>query len=903
MPSTSADRSTGDGRGAQPPDPVSAAPNGDPILLARFAVPVLPSTFVPRPRLTRRLTEQASRPLVLVNGPAGAGKTLLVADWAAGGSATGPVAWLTVESSDNAPGVFWAYVIESLRHRGVGLAADVVGPADAHEVDVSLLARLAACLHDQDPPVTLVLDEFERVSSPRVAEGLNDLLRHAAPGLRLILISRDEPLLPLHRYRAAGELTAVRAADLAFAPDEAAALFAGHGIPLPEETVAAVTERTGGWAAGLRLSALAAQEATDPVACLREFEAGHSTIADFLTAEVLEAQSAGTQELLLRTCILGQVHPDLADALTGRRDAERILEDLYRANAFVLPLCHRWYRYHPLFAEILRVHLRARHPGLERRLHDAAARWLAGAGRIAEALGHAAAAAEWEFAAELFLDRLEIGRLFVGRDADGLARLFAEMPPTASGPAPELIRAALQLVHHSPERALAHLRRAEEQLPDGAEDETASLLMSAACLRVLAGRALGVTEMAESAAEETTDVGKRLPQELLDRHPELPALVLTDLGSALLWDGRFAEAGRALTAVAEASDGAGTAQLRHESLSRLGLIDLLDGRLGRAETRVRAAAAEAERSGLPRSAGTGAAHLVLAEVAIDRDELPAADSALRLAGTAAAAHPDPLVAQETALARSRLRLAEGDPQGALDAVREAEKAVPDGAGSPWLADRVAVSASAAHLSAGRPEAALAALDDADPLVPEAAVASARARLALGEPREALDTLAAAPPRTVRTSTVNVEALLTRAHAALSLGDEETALRQLGRALANADPERIRLPFRLSGPWLRHLLRASPGLAASRDWLRPGLRSGPTLLGAADAGGPVLVEPLSEREHDVLERAAEMMSTDEIAEDLYLSVNTVKTHLKSINRKLAASRRGEAVRRARELGLL
>ncbi|WP_042367379.1 LuxR C-terminal-related transcriptional regulator [Streptacidiphilus neutrinimicus] len=900
------------------PFSTSSTPSGDPVMVARFAVPVLPATYVRRPRLVGRLAEGVRGPLVLVTGPAGAGKTLLVADWfrAERGRAgrAGRAVWLTLERPDDDPGLFWAYVLQALQHHGVELPADITAPAEAGEADQALLGRLAAHLQAREPseqPVVLVLDEFERIGSPEIAAGLHELLRHAGLGLRLVLVSRTEPLLPLHRYRVSGELTSLRAADLAFSADDSVALFGAHGLAVSEESVRALTARMAGWAAGLRLAALAAPEAPDAEACLRDFEAGQSTIADFLTNEVFTTQPAPTQDLLLRTCILDQVHPDLADALTGRRDGARILADLYRANAFVTPVGHSWYRHHPLFAEIVRIRLHVWQPGLERELHARAARWLGEHGQPEPALAHAAEAEDWEFAATLLVRSLAIGRLLEGRDAERLCRLFAAMPPQTPGPAPALVRAALALAGRDADQAVHHLRDADEALRDAdraqpLSAQTAALRLTGACLRVLAARLHGSADSAEAAAEEAAGLRAQLPRELVDEHPELSAHLMGDLGAVLLRDGRFDEASRALVAAAEAPDAPGTAQLRHESLSWLGLIDVLDGRLARAEARARAAVTEAERSGLRPGTGTRAGQLVLAEVAIDRGELDAADAELRRADAASADRADPVVTQELSVARSRLMLAKGEPAAALHALQEGEKAVPEGAGSPWLADRVAATASTALLAAGRPDAAIDALCDADPQAPEPAVASARARLACGQPETALRDLGELGPRHGPGSVVDVQALLTRAQAADALGDPAGARRLVRRALAAADAERLWLPFRLASPWLRRVLRGDEALTRPYAWLPSDLRparSYPPGAGAAQPGLPVVVEPLTGREHEVLARAAELMSTEEIAADLHLSVNTVKTHLKSINRKLGAGRRGEAVRRARMLKLL
>ncbi|MFJ8622697.1 LuxR C-terminal-related transcriptional regulator [Kitasatospora sp. NPDC093550] len=891
------------GRG---PEPTRRIPGGDPVLSARFAVPPLPATFVRRERLVERLAEGLGTSLLFVSGPAGAGKTLLVADWLTTTRPAGSTVWLTVEREDNAPGVFWTYLLEAVRHHGVALPDDIGVPARAQEVDHSLLARLAAHLSRLDEPVVLVLDEFEQVTSPEVASDLHFLLGHAGPGLRLVLISRTEPLLPIHRYRASGGVTEVRAADLAFRPEEAADLLHRHGLDLPAGSSRTLVERTGGWAAGLRLSALAAQGAADPEAYLAEFEASRSTVADFLLAEVLDTQPAETQDLLLRTSVLERIHPELADALTGRSDGARILADLCRANAFVEPVGHSWYRCHPLFAEILRMHLAARSPGLERELHRRTARWLAAAGFPGEALPHAAAAGDWEFAAARVVDGLALGRLSTGSDAERLDELFAGMSPHARGHAPELVRAARDLARHEVDGGLEHLRRAEALLREHDRADVAAALLGAAHLRVLAGRLLGSADMARTAARQAEELEEHLPRELLEERPELRALRLNDLGSVLLWEGSLDAAGAALTAVLRTPDGAATVGPRQEALARLALIEVIAGRPARAEAHLRRAAAEAERAGLRPAARTGAVQSVLAALAVDRDDLPAARAALdRAAGSAAVRH-DPAVAAGLAIVRARVLLAGDHVRAALDALAEPRDDGPAATGPPppWVRSGVAVVRSAAHLADGDPAAALEAVRRDGTDGPECAVAAARAHLAAGESRAALGLLDAVPARGGHGPAIAVRILLTRAQAACALGDEAGAQRLLTRALTLARPEQLRRPFREAGPWLRQLLRARPALVSSHGWLPPDLLPGVPVTGGPDTAAPEQpVEPLSDRELDVLERAAQLMSTDEIAADLFLSVNTVKTHLKSINRKLSVSGRSRAVRRARELHLI
>ncbi|WP_405964896.1 LuxR C-terminal-related transcriptional regulator [Streptomyces sp. NBC_00723] len=891
-----------------------ADPQGDPFLRTRFVIPARPVTFLRRERLVRHLDEALRTPLTMVNGAAGAGKTLLVADWAA--ARDRPVAWLTTDAAEQGPGMLWAYLLHALRASGTSLPAEIGCPADASRVPPNLLARLAAELSTRDRPVIVVLDEFDRVIDPEIADQLEFVLHHAGDGLRLILVTRTEPLLPLHRYRAAGDLTEIRGAELAFTAEEAAELLGLHGLRLPPHATHGLVERTRGWAAGLRLCALAAQENPDPELYLKEFEADRTTVADFLLAEVLRRQPPETQDLLLRVSVLDRFRPELVNALTERTDAGPILAGLYRENAFVEHLGQDWYRLHPLFGEILQAHLRVRSPGLEPELHRRAAHWLRGSGALTETLCQGAAAGDWEFTAGALIDDFAIGWLFTGLRSDELAELFARMGPEAAGPATDLVRAAGDLSRRDLDRGLRHLRRAEQGLtselgltagpgdaaeqaltaewsPAGEEPGLVAARLSCALLEALAARLTGAPGRAERAATAAETLCDQAPAHLLERHPELTALLLAHLGSARLWAGRFDDASAALSRVAGASAGASTALAREDSLGRLALIDYLNGWLGRAERKARAAVTETERYGLPQPSGSGMGRLVLAAVAVDRDDLGRARALLAEAAESDPALRDPVMEAGRAIATARLHLARGDTRAALEA---AERAVPAAVISPWAAGQTALVVSAAHLAGGRPETAFEVLQPLSGEQPACAVGAARAQLAAGRPGAAIDLLDGVRSEGGAGPAVTVRALLVRAQAAAESGDAVSSRRLVAQALREARRDGLRRPFVEAGPWIRPFLDAMAPRVPATDRATPGA--------VASDGPPLpLVEELSGRERDVLGRLALTMSTEEIAADLYVSVNTVKTHLKSVYRKLAVNRRNDAVRRARELNLL
>ncbi|WP_369195064.1 LuxR C-terminal-related transcriptional regulator [Streptomyces djakartensis] len=886
------------------PGPTGADPLGDPLLRTRFALPGRPATFLRRPRLVRHLDQALRTPLTVVGGSAGAGKTLLVADWAA--RLPQPVAWLTCDPADRAPGVFWAYLLEALRSAGL----DVAGPADGSRVDRRTLTRLAAALERRDHTAVVVLDAFDEVTSPEIAEQLEFVLHHAGRGLRLVLVTRTEPLLPLHRYRTSGEMTEIPDAELAFTPGEAHELLSRHGLHLPPNTVRSLVERTGGWAAGLRLCALAARQGADPDTYVQRFEAAHSGVADYLLAEVLDRQTPGTQDMLLRISVLDRCCPELADALTSRTGAGAALAALHRENAFVRYLGQSWYGLHPLFAEILRARLRERSPGLEPELHSRAAHWLRDSGALSEALTQGAAAGDWEFAAGALVEDLALGQLFTGPRTPDLSGLFARMSPDATGPAPELVRAARELDRRDLTHGLARLRRTGEDLArDGAQPPQA--LLGHALLEALAARLTGSPGRAEEAAERARDLRPDIPAQLLDEHPELTALLLTHLGAVRLWAGRFEDARSALSAVTGGPGGAATALPRWEALGHLALIDQLHGWSARAEHKAQAAAGQAERHGLPQRSGAGLGPLVLAALRIDRDELGEAEALLDAADLCRPAAEDPVTEAVRTLTRGRLHLAMGDAAAALAA---AETVVRAAVGSPWAQDQSALLAAGAHRAQGRPELARKVVERAACHRTACAVEAARASLAEGEPERALALVDELPESGGPGPAVTVRAALVRAEALQATGEEAPARRLLADALLDGRRERLRRPFREAEPWIRPLLRAGRLRELAEGWLlsAPPAEAGPghgtvrhraTVTIATGRPPDLVVEELSARERDVLFALAEMMSTEEIAAELHVSVNTVKTHLKSIYRKLAVSRRADAVRRARDLRLL
>ncbi|MGH3151505.1 MAG: hypothetical protein ACRDOB_12370, partial [Streptosporangiaceae bacterium] len=423
----------------------SPASAGDPIPAAKITAPSVPDWAVQRPRITK-LIAQGTRwcPLTVLTGPPGAGKTMALALWAV--AHPGAVAWVCLDKFDNRPGTFWLNVVAALRRSGVAIPkawrAERGRPGD----EVFLL-RFAAALAAQDPPVTLVLDDLHLLTEPQILKGLDFVLRNVGPGLRLAVSSRMDPLLPLYRYRLAGELTEIRASDLAFSVAEAGLLLAQHGSTLTADLLESLTRRTEGYAAGLRLAAISLGSHPDPGQFIKELIAEDSALTGYLVDEVLNALPPEVREVLFSTSILEHVSADAAVELTGAEQAAGILTALVRTNAFIQPIGSRRYRYHPLFAEVLRLKLRRDYPDRVAILHQRAARWYQRNGLLTDAVRHAAQAGDWPLAAAAVIDGMAIGQILEPRGSQSLAEEFARMPPDEawSVPQPHLVLAAVAL--------------------------------------------------------------------------------------------------------------------------------------------------------------------------------------------------------------------------------------------------------------------------------------------------------------------------------------------------------------------------------------------------------------------------------------------------------------------------
>jgi LuxR family maltose regulon positive regulatory protein len=882
-------------------------PAEDPVLMSKITIPGVPHWIVSRPRIDKLIADGAQGPLTMVTGPPGAGKTMAITSWAAARDDPGILAWIALDEYDNRPRVFWSYVLAALTLAGI--AVPRIWPAAGRGTAVShaFLLRLSSALALQGQPVVLVVEDFHLLTDADILDSLGYVLRNAAPGLRLVISSRIQPPLPLHRYRLNGDLTEVRAEDLAFSVAESGSLLAQLGIRLSGESLECLTGRTEGWAAGIRLAAISLDGHPDPDQFVKELGAEDSAVTGYLVEEVLNAQPAARREFLLRTSILDRVNVDIAGALSDDGQAADLLPSLAAANAFIRPLGHGWYQYHSLFADILRLKLRREFPGQLPELHRQAAGWYRRNGYLADAVRHAGAAADWPLAARIVLDDLAIGQLLEPRGEHSLADEFSQMPANQEGAPPQLrlVAAAIELASGTDAAAATSLRAAEsmlEQLP--ALDEIPARL-AAALIRMALCRRSGELNSAAAASARAEALLAEIPESLLARRPSVRAQLLLGRGIAEFWTGDLEKAAAAFAVGAAVAPD--SSPERQDCLGHLALAEALRGRLSRALQLAAEAAGPDDQAEEGRAGRTpAAASVALAFAHLERNELRAAHDGLMRADASLRMCPDKLMCAVANLVAARSRLARGHAEEALEQLSRARRAwsLPR-----WLELRLTLLESRASAAAGDIGAAVDAARRAEAhSAPEASAALAYAWLEAGDRQAAGAALAGAlaggPDQPEQ---AGLDGSLLEARFCYGGHDGVRGRRSLMRALQLGKPEQIRLPFALERVWLRPVLRRDPDLARSfRQLLEPdALSSGspaamPSVTGRA---APLVVDRLSEREREVLQRLSGMLSTAEIASEMYISVNTVKTHLKSIYRKLSADHRGEAVRRARQLNLI
>jgi len=876
----------------------------------RFTIPRQPDGLVRRSRLLEHLERGVSGPLTLVSAPAGTGKTVLVSTWAR--RARGPVGWVTLEANDASRPTFWSSFSLALQRCGVDipLPADPVDPAAAGTPYVdAVVTALAERSQGQGAEPVLVALDCESEISPAVAEDLACLIRRSAGLLRLVVATRVDPVLPLHRYRLSGTVVEIRMTDLAFTPDEARELMRRAGVELSEPTLQAVVDRVRGWGAGLRFAAVALARQADRERAALEFRGDTGDVAEYLMAEVLNVQSDEGRRLLLETSVVEVLRPGLCEAVAGPQ-AQRLLALLVRGNAFLyeVPGSPGSYRCQPLFRDLLRAELAYESPERLPELHRAAATWMADQGLVEEAVRHSVAAGDWAGAARHVIDGLAIGRLLLP-GGDGLTEALSRLPDDTDGVAASLVRAALAMSVLDLDGCEEQLQRAGGQLDQVRTARWSAAALALQTVRLTHAAVLGNVERALGAASSAERLLPMQAGERLEGHPELLVLIESGKGAAWLAAGQLEDAVEAFSAGARAAERPGCERSLISCLGQLALLAAMRGQLRKAaELAARAAAVQQEAH--LEAASCPSVAVALAWVNTELYDLAAARRhAQRAAESMVFAH-DPTSSVMLALVDSRVRRARGDLDGALSRIAAALSEVPRA--PVWLQDTLRVEEAELNVANGQPALAVQVAQGlAEPDSPEGVLVLARARMATGGEFES-------PASTLRNASaslpIRVGGWLLEATRQLDGGEELRAGQALERSLRLAAPERLRRPFREASPQVRRLLRADPQLAAEHGWLGastlddahplslPRREPEPDPGGESRAAAPVL-EALTEKEREVLGHLAALLTTDEIAGAMFVSVNTVRTHVRNILRKLDASRRNEAVRRARELGII
>jgi LuxR family transcriptional regulator, maltose regulon positive regulatory protein len=863
------------------------------------------SRIVARDDLVACLDRAAAGKVAVISAPAGSGKTSLLRVWADRPDRAHRIAFVPVPRGQEDAQQFWLALLSAVRHAS-GTTSDTEPPTATPDFNLRTLAdTVISELEDHRGRVVLVIDDLHELHSREALAQLTRLLTNLPPNAHAILTTRRDLRLGLHQLRLAGELAEIRGEDLRFSERETRELLDASAITLSEAGAALLHERTEGWAAGLRLAAISLADHPDPERFVAEFSGSERTVAEYLIAEMLERQPDDIQNLLLRTCLLDRVNGELADLLTGRSGSERILLDLEDANAFVVSLDpeRTWFRYHHLFADLLRLELRRRLPEQVPALHQRAARWFAEHGQVADAIRHTQAAGDWPAAARLLADHsFSLTMDGQGQTVRALLRAF---PPGTDYPELALVRAARSLARGHVDETAAHLAVAEAYAATAPPDRQRRLRVAVASLKLrLAARRgylAGVTEQASFLADPVTGQS----EEDIALGNDLRAVALMNLGTVEASLG-LAGAERHLQEGAVLARAIGRPYLEVRCLVQLGLASKTHP-FAAVQRRCREAIALAERYGWGAEWMTAPALVTLADTMAWTGYFDEAERWLQRTARALQADTGADIRLLVHRVSGMLQAGGGRHRQALQEFSAAEYLGSQLAGSHALASQVTgwMLATQARLGMlGEARARLAALDDQRADSGEIRNARAVICLAEGNPASALGAVQHVLDGTapVIGYVTVVEAHLVAGLAQREVGDQRAANQAAERALALAEPDRLILPFAMTGS--QDLLEALPRHETAHAALLTDILD--TMHGSSVtlARYPApLAEELSPGELRVLRYLPTNLSRPEIAGELSLSLNTVNTHLRRIYAKLGADDRSAAVHRARELRLL
>lgn len=886
-----------------------------PILTSKLYIPPPRPQLVLRPHLIQRLNEGLHHKLTLISAAAGFGKTTLLGEWMV--DCGRPVAWLSLDEGDSDPVRFLTYLVTALQTiapdtgKGVLAALQSPQPPTPEAILTSLLNDIAAIPH----PFLLVLDDYHILDAPQIDQTLAFLLEYLPPQMHLVIATREDPPLPLARLRARSQLTELRAADLRFTPAEAATfLNQVMGLNLTNAQIDTLEARAEGWIAGLHLAALSLEGRRDATVFIEAFSGSHRYVLDYLVEEVLQRQPLQVQRFLLHTAVLNRLCAPLCEAVVGRLESrdwrlksndevtdnlplpisnlqgQETLAYLERANLFIVPLDNerRWYRYHHLFGELLRQRLHQQQPELVADLHIRASIWYEANNLELEAFDHAAAANDVD-RAERLLEGNGMPLLFRGAVRQ-ILNWLGGLPTAVLDAHPALwVTYASALLFISQTAGIEERLQAAEAALQGREldEKTRDLIGHIASIRA-------TVAVTQHDLETIITQSQRALEYLHPRNLPVRTATTWTLAYAYQLQGNRAAAGQAYAEAITISQAIGHYIIHLMATIGLAVIQENETRLPlAAEMHQRAR----ELAGEPPIPVACEAYLGLARIAYEWNDLTAAQTFAAQSRPLArqVAYNDRFVVVDLLLAR--LKLAQGDVPGAMALVAEVEQAARQ---HQFVLQLPEVTAVRILILLRQNKVAAAAQLAETAVLP---LSQARVHLAQGEPDAALTVLTAWRQQAEARGWADerLKAMVLQAVAYGAKGEIDTAVDLLADALALAEPGGFVRLFVDEGPTMFQLLSVanSRGLAPAYT-ARLLAAFPPTAVRGAQSS---LVEPLSDRELEVLRLVAQGLSNQEIGERLFLALDTVKGHNRRIYDKLGVQRRTEAIARARELGLL
>jgi LuxR family maltose regulon positive regulatory protein len=848
--------------------------------------------LIDRRDLIAALDQAVDKHVAVISAPAGSGKTSLLQAWAAHRRQDRRIAFLSVKPGQHDAQLFWLTLLGAIR----GTEAPPPAPGfNGRAMVDKVLSELTA----YGGPVVLIIDDLHELTSAEATEQLTVLLTNLPAEVHAIVATRRDLPLRLHQLRLAGELAEIRAAELRFTEDETRKLLTAAGITLPDQAVTTLYERTEGWAAGLRLAVLSLTGHPDPERFVAEFSGSDRTVAEYLMAEMLDRQPPEVQRLLLRTSLLDQVNGELADLMTGSGGSERILLDLEDANAFVVSLdpARSRFRYHHLFGGLLRLELRRTVPGDVPELHRIAARWFADHGGTADAIHHLQAAGDWTDAAHLLTDHAL--SLTLDGQAGTVAVLLRTFPARIGEDFPglALVYAIADLDQLHLDQADAHLAVVRAYAETTPPERQHRMRTAIASLDLFSARLRGdfdglfeqVDALSPAAGRSTADVALS---------NDLQAIALLSLGVTEAWSMRLPESEKHLREGAALARDIDRPYLEVACLAHLGFA-VSHHSFSLARQQCEDAINAATRHGWEAEAVIAPAYATLAWMLSWTGEFDRAGEWLERADRATQAGGEPGIRYLIHLIAAILPAARGRHREALTEFTAA--GLVRMAGRHGWTSRVTGWTIATQARLGTPDqalAALAAVDDELATAAEIGTATAVIHLADHDPAAARRALKPFLDDTVPTITL-IEAYLLEALACKDLGEDRAARAAVERALHLAEPERLILPFAMTGAW--ELLTSWPLHSTSHAALVADILD--AVRGHSNATAPEPVEALSPSELRVLRFLPTNLTRPEIATELSVSLNTVNTHIRRIYTKLGASDRSSAVQRGRDLRLL